>query len=259
MSARCSRGPLADRSGWSPPARATVSRSRDNSDGGRAGAQSARRDRPAQSRQRLSAMRLLKALVACSPRAGSVTLVGAACWRYWCGSSGPSVAVDGLRAVGRRAATPALTILGISLLWGASNLWSLRRSRRAARPWSRPSPKPARPDRRCRSSRAARRAPVQGGEGAAQGAALRQRPALRAALVPDDRPARLRQDHGPAPVGPALSARQPAGAEGRRRHAQLRLVLHRRGRAARHRRSMDDPGQRPRRGRGGLARAFSSC
>ena len=54
--------------------------------------------------------------------------------------------------------------------------------------------------------------------------------------------------------GPALSARHTAQElQGRRRHAQLRLVLHRRGRAARHRRPLHDPGQRPDGGRGGLA------
>ena len=47
---------------------------------------------------------------------------------------------------------------------------------------------------------------------------------------------------------PLADTREAAGADGRRRHAQLRLVVHRRGGADRHRRPLHDAGQ-PRGGR----------
>ncbi len=77
-----------------------------------------------------------------------------------------------------------------------------------------------------------------------------QRPlSLRAAVVPDHRRARLRQDHGAAPLGPQVPARRRRRRRRdprRRRHAQLRLVVHRPGRPDRHRRPLHHTGQRPR-------------
>ena len=64
-------------------------------------------------------------------------------------------------------------------------------------------------------------------------------------LVHRHRPARRRQDHGAGQFGPEISAgwfgQGPAGRR-RRRHALLRLVVHRRGHPDRHRRALYDPG-----------------
>ena len=77
-----------------------------------------------------------------------------------------------------------------------------------------------------------------------------QRPlSLRAAVVPDHRRARLGQDDGAAPLGPQVPARRRRRRRRdprRRRHAQLRLVVHRPGGADRHRRPLHHAGQRPR-------------
>ena len=80
---------------------------------------------------------------------------------------------------------------------------------------------------------------------------------VRAALVHDHRRARLRQDHGTPQRGPALSARRPHGRTGgarRRRHAQLRLVVHRPGGADRHCRPFHHAGQRRQQRQGDLGR-----
>ena len=61
--------------------------------------------------------------------------------------------------------------------------------------------------------------------------------ALRPAVVRLHRAAGIGQDDRPAQLRPALLAgrlRRPSPAERRRRHAQLRLVVHRRGRVPRH-------------------------
>ena len=72
---------------------------------------------------------------------------------------------------------------------------------------------------------------------------------VRAAVVPDHRRARLGQDDRAAQLRAEVSARRfgrrPRGAR-RRRHAPLRLVVHRPGRADRHRRALHDARQRPR-------------
>ena len=70
---------------------------------------------------------------------------------------------------------------------------------------------------------------------------------LRSALVRHHRPARRRQDHGAGEFRAEISARarrDARGDRGRRRHALLRLVVHRRGRADRHRRPLHDAGFR---------------
>ncbi len=66
--------------------------------------------------------------------------------------------------------------------------------------------------------------------------AARQEP-VRIAVVRDHRTPGLRQDHGAGQFGLEVSARaalRQGSRARRRRHAQLRLVVHRRGRAARH-------------------------
>ena len=83
--------------------------------------------------------------------------------------------------------------------------------------------------------------------------ALRRQLSLRPALVRLHRRAGLGQDHGAGQLGPVVSAgRQvrPRRDPRRRRHAQLRLVVHRRGGADRHRRPLHHAGQ-PRGGRQG--------
>ena len=76
----------------------------------------------------------------------------------------------------------------------------------------------------------------QGAQGLEARRRRRQR-ALLAALVRDRRPAWRRQDHGAAPLGPELPVPRPhrQRRQGRRRHAQLRVVVHQRGHPARHR------------------------
>ncbi len=74
-----------------------------------------------------------------------------------------------------------------------------------------------------------------------------RRRALRPALVSDHRPAGRRQDDGAGQFGAEIPARrrQPGQSHpGRRRHALLRLVVHRRGGADRHRRALHDAGFR---------------
>ena len=69
------------------------------------------------------------------------------------------------------------------------------------------------------------------------------------------RPARARPPRCSTPACAFRSAiRAASAAAGRRRHAQLRLVVHRRGGAARHRRPLHHAGKRPRGRRGGVAR-----
>ena len=93
------------------------------------------------------------------------------------------------------------------------------------------------------------RGEVPGDHGRAQAPQAR-RPALpaRHALVRHHRPARLRQDHGAAPVRARVPLRPHRRPAGRRRHAQLRLVLHRDRGPHRHRRPLRPAGE-PARGR----------
>ncbi|VFT19492.1 IcmF1 [Pseudomonas aeruginosa] len=86
----------------------------------------------------------------------------------------------------------------------------------------------------------------------------RQRAAqpVRVALVRDHRPARFGQDHRADELRPGLPARRTDGRRGDprgRRHAQLRLVVHRRSGAAGHRRPLYHPGQPRPGGQGRLA------
>ena len=73
-------------------------------------------------------MRWLKSIVALLTSRWLITLVGAAVLALLVWFFGPSVALDGWVPLAGELPR-LLTILGISLLWGASNLWSLGRSR----------------------------------------------------------------------------------------------------------------------------------
>ncbi len=76
-----------------------------------------------------------------------------------------------------------------------------------------------------------------------------------ASLVHHHRPARRGKDDRPAELRPRVPARRaarPGGDPGRRRHAQLRLVVHRRGRPHRYGRPLLDAGRRHRGRPGGV-------
>ena len=80
---------------------------------------------------------------------------------------------------------------------------------------------------------------------------------LRSALVRHHRPAGRGQDHGAGQFRAEVSARARGNAGGdrrRRRHPLLRLVVHRRGRADRHRRPLHDAGLRRKSRQGKLVR-----
>ncbi len=92
--------------------------------------------------------------------------------------------------------------------------------------------------------------------GAAEEGIRLARLSLRAAVVRDHRPARRRQDHRAAERRPVVPARRRDGAERgrrRRRHAHVRLVVHRERGADRHRRPLHHAGFRRGGGQGGLA------
>ena len=97
-----------------------------------------------------------------------------------------------------------------------------------------------------RRRRAAARAVRRSGRHAQAEAAQRPQP-LRPALVRHHRRARVGQDDGAASTRaevPARAARRQGRAARRRRHAQLRLVVHRRSGVPRHRRPLHDAGFR---------------
>ena len=78
-------------------------------------------------------------------------------------------------------------------------------------------------------------------------AAADRREPLRSPVVRDHRAARFGQDHGASQLRAAVSARaapRQGRAARRRRHAQLRLVVHRRGGLPRHRRPLHHAGFR---------------
>ena len=94
------------------------------------------------------------------------------------------------------------------------------------------------------------------GAGAAEEGVRLARLSVRAAMVRDHRPARRRQDHRPAERRPVVPARRRDGPERgrrRRRHAHVRLVVHRDRGADRHRRPLHHAGFRQRGGQGRLA------
>ncbi len=66
------------------------------------------------------------------------------------------------------------------------------------------------------------------------------------ALVRDDRPVGVGQDHGDPQLGAEDAGRQGGQGARRRRHAQLRLVDDQRGDPARHRRALEHRRRRPR-------------
>ena len=150
----------------------------------------------------------------------------------------------------RRDSRGSRIIAGLVLLW---LLWLILAQRRAIRAnrlfvaeLAAPEVEAARPRRR---GRRRRRRQVPGGHGRAQAPQARRPPLpARDALVRHHRPAGLRQDHGAAPVRARLPLRPHRRPAGRRRHPQLRLVLHRGRGAHRHRRPLRAAGE-PARGR----------
>ena len=146
-------------------------------------------------------------------------------------------------------------IAGLFILWLIWLIVAQRRAIRANRLFVSELAEPgeaARPGgrRRCRHRRA-----VPGGARRAQAPqARRPQVAARDAVVRDHRPARRRQDHGAAPVRPRLPVRPDRRPARRRRHPQLRLVLHRGGGADRHRRPLPAAGEPRRGGRRRMAR-----
>ena len=120
-------------------------------------------------------MRWLKSIGALLTSRWLISLVGAAVLALLVWFFGPAVALDG-RVPLAGELPRLLTILGISLLWGVSNLWSLGRSRARGQAMvtaiAQPAPVSSDPEF------GRRRRPVQGGDGAPQGAAVRQRPPL---------------------------------------------------------------------------------
>ena len=172
-----------------------------------------------------------------------------------------------LRAVpagcSKTGASGSRIVLAMLALWAGINLlldWRRAAPRRGAGRGRRPRPPPdPTGDRLGRGSGGAARQ-ADDGAGAAEEGARHRGLSLRAAVVRDHRPARRRQDDGAAECRPALPARRRDGpGRGRRcrRHAAVRLVVHRGRRADRHRRPLHDAGFR-RRGRprrlGGLSR-----
>ena len=115
--------------------------------------------------------------------------------------------------------------------------------------------KPLEPRRR---ERRRRRRQVRGRDGRTEASqARRTQVPARDALVCDRRAAGHRQDHGVAPVRAQFSDRPDRRSAGRRRHAQLRLVLLRERGADRHRRPLcpaGEPARRRRRRMAGLPR-----
>ena len=94
---------------------------------------------------------------------------------------------------------------------------------------------------------AAMREQADHGAGAAEEGVRLARLSLRAAVVRDHRPARRRQDHRAAERRPVVPARRRDGPERgrrRRRHAHVRLVVHRDRGADRHRRPLHHAGFR---------------
>ena len=141
-------------------------------------------------------------------------------------------------------------IVALLLVWGGGNaLLDLRRLRRDAA-LARASPQLLGADRRGAGTADA----ADHGTGPVEEIAAQSRLSLRTAVVRDHRPSRRRQNDGAAERRLALSA---GGADGpgrgrrRRRHAAVRLVVHRGRRADRHRRSLYHAGlkcrDRPRR------------
>ena len=127
--------------------------------------------------------------------------------------------------------------------------------------WRRARPQPGAgppPAEVAEAARAVRRSGVGAQAAAAQAGAQ----PVRAAVVRDHRRAGIRQDDGAAQLGPEVSARA-AGRQGRaarrRRHPQLRLVVHRRGGLPRHGRPLHDAGFRCRVGQRRAGASSSRC
>ena len=117
--------------------------------------------------------------------------------------------------------------------------------------------RPGRPDRRrIRRGSGGDARQADHGAGAAEEGVRLARLSVRAAVVRDHRPARRRQDHRAAERRSVVPARRRDGPERcrrRRRHAHVRLVVHRERGADRHRRPLHHAGFRQRGGQGRLA------
>ena len=152
----------------------------------------------------------------------------------------------------------AIVIAVMLLIWAGVNFWLDRRRQEERGRAGRGRDRRTGRSHRCRIRRGsggdARQADH--GAGPAEEGIRLARLSVRAAVVRDHRPARRRQDHRAAERRPVVPARRRDGTERgrrRRRHAHVRLVVHRDRRADRHRRPLHHAGFRQRGGQGGLA------